>query len=332
MTLAPIILFAYRRPDHLRRTLDALLSSPEAGQSDLFVFCDGARVPEDEPGVAGVRQMIQNLTGFKSIHKTLRDDNRGLAKSIISGVTEVLKSHECAIVVEDDLVVSPGFLAFMNAALDFYRDEPKVGSVCGYFYPVGGTLPKTFFLREADCWGWATWRRGWAHFEADGKKLLGGIESRQLSRKFDVQGSYPYVQMLQDQIAGKNNSWAIRWQASLFLADKLTLYPGKSLVQNIGFDGSGEHCGATSVFQVEMSKAEIPLKSIPIVENLEVETKLAVYFRNLQRPATTGLLSRFKNRVFRVVRALYGRSRLAPQMKVPGETGCGGAKTTNVKG
>jgi hypothetical protein len=137
------------------------------------------------------------------------------------------------------MVVSPDFLAYMNAGLALYAGDEQVVSIHGYVYPTRDALPDTFFLRGADCWGWATWRRGWAVFDPDGAALLARVEAAGLQRDFDLDGAFPYTAMLRDQVEGRTDSWAVRWYASAFLADKLTLYPGRSLVLNIGLDGTG---------------------------------------------------------------------------------------------
>ncbi|MBI1860776.1 MAG: glycosyltransferase family 2 protein [Deltaproteobacteria bacterium] len=298
MSPAPIILFAYCRPDHVRGAVESLQKNSEAKDSVLYVFSDGIRSARERSGVDAVRAFLKSVNGFARVEICERAENWGLAKSIIVGVSEVLKKHERAIIVEDDLVVSPHFLAFMNEGLETYAADERVASLCGYFYPVKGALPETFFLREADCWGWATWRRGWDLFKSDGVALLKQIEERKLEWAFDAQGSYPYTQMLRDQIAGRNHSWAIRWQASLFLAEKLTLYPRRSLVQNTGFDGTGEHCGLTKVFEVEHLQGPVKVGRIPIEENKAAETLMAEYFRRISAPPRPTIRS-LAGRVFR---------------------------------
>ncbi len=158
-------------------------------------------------------------------------------------MTEVLDRYQKVIVLEDDLVISPHFLQFMNEALDLYKKEDNVISITAYIYPVEGPLPETFFLRGADCWGWATWKRGWNLFQADGLALLKKLEEQKLERDFDFDGAYPYTQMLKDQISGKNNSWAVRWYASAFLAGKLTLYPGEVNTLKKGTKSSVSYAG-----------------------------------------------------------------------------------------
>lgn len=236
---APVALFAYRRLEHLQRTVASLAACPEASSTEVIAFSDGAKGEADAAEVAAVREFLRHVSGFADVTVVERTANLGLAGNVIDGVTRVLRDHERVIVLEDDMVVSPDFLAYMNQALDLYADEPRVVSIHGYVYPTEDRLPDYFFLRGADCWGWATWRRGWAVFEPDGASLLRGIEEAGLEKEFDLDGAFPYTAMLRDQIEGRTDSWAIRWYASAFLAGRLTLYPGRSLVVNIGLDGSG---------------------------------------------------------------------------------------------
>lgn len=240
--LAPILLFAYNRPHHTEQTLLNLLRNNESARSDLYVFCDGPKSNKDLESVSAVHDLVSKITGFKNVTVIKRSENLGLANSIIDGVTSVLNKHNSAIVLEDDIVVAPNFLRYMNAALHHYEPYHHVASIHGWNFSLTDTeLPDAFFLRGADCWGWATWKRAWSKFEPNGSKLLRELKLRKQTHTFDLDGAYPYTQMLEDQIAGKNNSWAIRWHASAFLNDMLTLHPGESLVMNIGLDGSGVH-------------------------------------------------------------------------------------------
>jgi len=276
---SPITLFAYNRPDHLQRTLEALRACPEAKDTDLIVYSDGAKNERAQAGVDGVRALIRDIPGFRSVRVVERASNMGLANSIIQGVGETVAAHGRVIVVEDDLVVSPAFLTYMNRGLDLYADDDGVASIHGYCYPAKEPLPETFFLRGADCWGWGTWARAWAHFRADGTQLLRELKDRKLCRAFDFDGAYGYTQMLRDQIAGCNNSWAIRWHASAFLDEMMTLYPGKSLVHNIGNDGSGTHCGASALFDVRMESIAPDMAHLPITESIAARAIFARYFR-----------------------------------------------------
>ena len=168
----------------------------------------------------------------------------------------------------------------MNEALDIYEDESQVISIHGYIYPING-LPETFFIKGADCWGWATWKRGWDIFEADGQKLLNELKKRKLQKEANFNNSYGYVEMLESQILGKNNSWAIRWYASAFLKDMLTLYPGKSYVQNIGHDSQGTHCKhETNVFNVDLNNIS-SIKRIDVKEDLITKKRIEIFFKKI---------------------------------------------------
>ncbi len=307
MTCAPVALFVYNRPWHTRQTIEALLTNFEAMETPLYVFSDAPKDVAASKTVGEVRSFLREITGFKSLSIIERENNFGLARSIIDGVSRMCEQYGRVIVLEDDLVTSPYFLKFMNEGLEKYRDEQRVISIHGYVYPIEQVLPETFFLKGADCWGWATWKRGWNLFDPDGQKLLDELKRRKLTRQFDFDGSYPYTKMLQDQIAGKNNSWAIRWYASAFLKDKLTLYPGRSLVHNIGADGSGTHCSETKDFSGELARIPVSVENIAIEETLFAR-QLFAEFHKRTRPS---LPVRVANKVFsqlqRMRRSGYGK-------------------------
>ena len=290
---APIALFAYKRPEHLASCLDSLLDNPEAPNTELWIFCDGPRSDTDEPSVLEVRELARKVHGFSRVTVIEQPRNIGLAASVISGVSHVLNGSERVIVVEDDLIVSPDFLAFMNQGLDIYADVPDVVSIHGFTYAVATPLPQSFFLRGADCWGWATWRRGWAVFNPDGQALLNELDSRGLGKSFDFGGVYPYRQMLVEQVSGKVDSWAIRWNASAFLANKLTLYPGVSLVENIGMDGSGTHSIASESHGSKRNRFNFPLAPIPITDSAVAREAIT---RALAKSYGGGLLGNLRRR------------------------------------
>lgn len=292
MTTAPIVLFTYSRPEHTRRTLEALAANTLADQSDLIVYADAARSERDAEAVCAVRNLIHTASGFHSVMLVERDKNFGLARNIIEGVSEVLRQHERVIVLEDDMVTSPFFLTYMNEALERYASEDRIISIHGYVYPVAVALPEAFFLPGADCWGWATWRRGWACFNPDGAQLLRELKQRKLERAFDFEGSYPYTKMLEAQIAGTNDSWAIRWYASAFLLGKLTLYPGRSLVHNIGNDATGTHCDQSSVMDTSLSDRAIRLDGIAVEPCTVARLEIARFFSRQSRRGIAGWIKR----------------------------------------
>lgn len=277
--LAPILLFAYNRPRHLQHTVEALAHNPLAQESELFVFSDGARTEDDREDVELVRSYIHTIEGFKTVHRIERDRNYGLAANIIDGVTDIVNRYGRVIVLEDDLVTAPGFLQFMNDALDTYADEPRVGHIQAYDFTQNPRLPETFLIKFTGSWGWATWQRAWQHFNPNGQYLLNELHRRHLTRRFDFNGKYGFTRMLRRQVEGKNNSWAIRWNASLFLQDILSLNVGRSLVQNEGFDGSGTHCGADHLYEARLYKERLRVEKIsPITENLEARKIFERYY------------------------------------------------------
>ncbi|TAK64086.1 glycosyltransferase [Methylobacter sp.] len=279
MNQAPVALFVYNRPWHTRQTVEALLANAEAKDTDLYVFSDGAKNDSAGKAASEVRSYVSGIVGFHSITVIERETNFGLAKSITNGVTQVCQKHGRIIVLEDDHVTSPYFLKYMNEALNYYEHDERVISIAGYIYPVMERMPETFFLRGADCWGWATWARGWELFNPDGQKLLDELKRRKLTHQFDFDGSYPYTKMLQNQIAGKNNSWAIRWYASAFLKDKLTLYPGRSLLVNIGMDDSGSHCSSAMKYEGEMTDIPVQVGTAAVEENAFARQSFITFFR-----------------------------------------------------
>lgn len=290
MIAAPVCLFVYNRVDHVERTVAALAANTLATETDLTVFADGAKGEADAASVAAVRSFVAGIEGFNSVTVVERPRNMGLSVSLIAGTTEMLEANERVIVVEDDLVTSPHFLTFMNDGLETYANDPKVASIHGYNYPIDTAgLDDTFFLRTGDCWGWATWRRAWAVFEPNGSQLLSEIRRLDLKSTFDLDDSYPYTQLLRHQTKGLTQSWAVRWSASVLLADMLTLYPTESLVVNIGNDGSGTHGQSEAIpgsnmdrFGSELRMTPVPVGTIAVKEDPAARRAVATYLAATQ--------------------------------------------------
>lgn len=242
---APIVVFTYCRAKNTRETIESLLVNQEAGSSDIIIFSDAAKNEKAIKAVSETRDYIHSVSGFKSIRIVEREQNYGLAKNIIQGVTEIINQYGKAIILEDDMTVSPFFLKYMNDGLERYKDNKEVASIHGYMYPSSSvlSLPETFFIKGADCWGWATWKRAWDVFSPDAKFLYDEIKKRGLVKKFEFDYSYPYYKMLKGQMLGKENSWAICWYASCFLNDMYTLYPNQSMILLNGLDGVGSTHG-----------------------------------------------------------------------------------------
>lgn len=277
---APVALFAYNRPSHLTRTLDALGANPEAYLTDLYVFSDGAKNELTKHAVAQVREVLADVRGFKSVTVIAREQNLGLGKSIIDGVSMICEKHGCVIVLEDDLVTSPYFLRYMNDGLSYYAEDSRVASILGYALPLSVKAPTTYFVRGADCLGWATWQRAWSLFEADGQRLLDKLEKTNQIDELDMQGVQAFTQMLRDQIAGLNSSWAVRWHISMFLLNKLTLTPHASLVVHIGNDGSGTNFGNETFLDTVLHNENVAVCEMPVEEHLGMREATKRYYQS----------------------------------------------------
>lgn len=310
MSPAPIALFVYNRPDHVTRTLKTLQRNSMARLSELHVFSDGPKNAGDVYAVGQVRAVIRKITGFSLVRVHERVENLGLARSVINGVTELSRMYGRVIVLEDDLVVSPEFLSFMNQALHHYQNEQTVMQVSGYMFPVlhPERLGSTFLCRVPTSWGWATWERGWKCLEHDSAKLLSLLQDEVTRYEFNVKGAYPYFEHLTLQAEGKMDVWGVRWYASMFVAGGLCVYPGQSMVQNIGMDGSGVHCGTSQVFDGPLSSHDSWRFPDRIEEsNLAVESirEFLVGLRGQRKQSSTvDMVSRISAMLNRVKRAV----------------------------
>jgi hypothetical protein len=286
MATAPIALFVYRRPGCVRAVLESLLQNEQAKASDIFIFSDAPKTPELEKDVADVRDVIRAVRGFRDVTLVERAENYGLARSIIDGVTTLCNSHGRVIVVEDDLIVAPDFLIFMNWGLDHYSSEQRVMQVAGHLFPVAFDTPDdALFLPLATSWGWATWQRAWQHFDPDARGYDILRMDRALRRRFDLDGSYPYFRMLQMQLRGEVDSWAIRWYLNIFLRDGLVLYPKSNLVVHDGWGESATHVKLNTGFSASAVGPEQMLlrPPLPAIHQESLRAHIA-YFRNATKP------------------------------------------------
>ncbi|MGK0373294.1 MAG: hypothetical protein ACJAW1_003567 [Glaciecola sp.] len=242
MPNAPIILFVFNRPEHTKNTLEALTRNVEFSESPFFVFCDGPRNDKELGDVEATRLIVRDWPHPQKIIVE-RDSNYGLAKSIITGVTELCEKFGKVIVLEDDLIVSPIFLNYMNTALNLYEKEDKVMQISGHMFPVNvASSDDAVMLPFTTSWGWATWDRAWQHFDPDMLDMAKLKADVDLKNKFNCDGGFPGFKMLKKQQQGEINSWAIRWYLSVFIKNGLILFPKQTLVINDGFDGSGTNC------------------------------------------------------------------------------------------
>lgn len=284
---SPISIFVYKRKKHLKITIDSLKKNAEAKNSALYIFSDHWRSEQDKVSVLEVRKYISTISGFKKKVVIYRNKNFGLSKNIIEGVNYILKYNNKIIVLEDDLKLSKYFLQYMNYNLVYFEKNNKIASIHGYVYPLKNKLKleKAFLIRGADCWGWATWRRSWTLFEPNGKKLLKNIINKNLINEFNYNGGYNYLNMLKKQILKKNDSWAIRWHAAIFLKNKYTLYPRSTYVNNIGLDGSGIHNGNYfNEYNSKLSSKKFFFnKKIEIKESVVAKNEFESFFRKIRK-------------------------------------------------
>lgn len=285
--LAPIILFVYNRPAHTLQTLQALRNNPEALESDLFIFCDGPKTNAKKntlQNIEKVRRIVQADKYCKTVTIFESEVNKGLATSIIQGVTQIMRRYKKAIILEDDIKVSPCFLKFMNKALDIYEDEEEVMHISGYMFPVKALLPNTFFFNTTSCWGWATWQRAWKHFNADTEFLFHQIKSQNLIHRFNVEGSSSHFYQLASNLNGIMDTWAVKWYASVFLRNGLCLHPQTSFTQNIGQDSTGVHSGSTNYYHIPKLASEVNIMKIPLEESTIARSAMQEFWSKESQP------------------------------------------------
>lgn len=278
---APIIVFAFNRPEHLRQTLNALAKNEIAKESDLYIFIDG---PKNESGRSvncEVEVVAEKYSKgcFQTVHIKNNKKNMGLAHSVIEGVSQIINSFEKVIVTEDDAVAAPGYLKFMNEALEFYQEDNTIWSIGGYTIPLSlseNYAADIILTQRSSSYAWATWKDRWNKIDwevKDYKKFRWNFKERS---KFNAWGN-DRASMLDDQMLGRVNSWAIRFDYAMFKNNMYNILPVKSLIANIGHDGSGTHNKATNKannpFEVELAQEEatFQLRKTRIDENVRKE-------------------------------------------------------------
>ncbi|MCS1314601.1 hypothetical protein NX035_08200 [Escherichia coli] len=252
---SPVVMFVYAKPEHTRKTIDALARNPEAIHTDLFIYSDAARSGKDDLDVQKVRSIVSNVTGFKSVSLCFRDENIGLANNIMDGVSKICEKYGRVIVVEDDIVTSPGFLAFMNSALERYADDRRVWHITGWNYPFPDSYQSdsdAYLWRLMNCWGWATWNDRWINFKKNPEELINTFSKEDIL-SFNLDGAFNLWSQVEDNYNKKINTWAIFWYATIFRNNGLCLNPVRSLAKNIGFDGTGENCNTDDIYNTTLS-------------------------------------------------------------------------------
>lgn len=313
MKPAPIILFCYNRPELLRVTLESLRDNTLAAESILHVYCDGPRPSagrEETESIGAVRALVrsENWCGTVVVHE--RGSNLGLSASVIGGVSEVLADSDRVIVIEDDVLLSPFFLWFMNEALEKHRHEERVISVgaWNYFHKSARAGGDYFYFRYPDSIAWATFARSWRLFESDGRTLLGKLRSRALMQRLNGDGHAAYFEkMLVDQVEGRVDSWAIRWTGTAVLHGKLSVFPSVALAKHLGFGGSATHEKSSEDYNRHLRLSEKPLSlagNLPLVESPEAlaDWKKFVQEHFMERPGAR--LNRLRLIAYRTIRKM----------------------------
>jgi len=302
MSLAPVVMFVYNRADHFSRTFEALNRCPEAAQSDLYIFSDGAKREKDAEKVREVRDAVElgkKTSRFQSITVCESPENRGLAASVIAGVTEVIEKYGRVIVLEDDCVPSPFFLKYMNQCLEYYRDNERVGAVAGFTpqlpYPERFSDDVFFTYRSCSC-AWATWKECWDNVDWELAEISEFYRNPELIRKLNSNGNDRFIRLYR-QTKGNGSSWSVRFGAHLVRKDLLTVYPRYSYIQNIGCDASGVHSRAEDAasMSVDLTKAIenvqlCPVKVLPEIQKIMKKHYSAGTISDLKRWAAAKVI------------------------------------------
>lgn len=278
---APIVLFTYNRPLKTEQTINALIKNELASESVVFFYCDGPKddaTEEQLSKIADVRQIVRKNYSFKEVHIIESERNKGLANSIIGGVTDIINQYGKIIVLEDDIITSKGFLRFMNDALEFYQTEERVMHISGYMYPHSGKLPETFFFNVPyPGGGWATWERAWKHFNNDADYLYNFFEENNTWDDFNRFGGKYLQKQLYSNVNHRIETWFIKWHAVLVMLDGFTLYPSQSLTNNIGFDDTATHCTPMTKFDIDLLAEQIEIQNIPLMVSIKAK-KIIIRF------------------------------------------------------
>lgn len=259
--LAPIVIFTFNRLEHTKCMIDALKRNILSQDSDVFIFSDGGRNSKESVEVDKVRKYIRTIEGFRNITIIESSKNKGLAKSVIEGVTEILHKYKKVIVMEDDIITSKYFLTYMNDALNIYEERKDIWSISGYVHNMD--FPKdykeeVFLIKRGASWGWGTWEDRWITNDWYINDYNEFKKNKLARYKFNEAGE-DLSFMLEDQMEGRIDSWAIRWVYNQFKKDMWTVYPVKSLVKNIGTDLSGTHSSNSNKYDVKLVDKEINL-------------------------------------------------------------------------
>lgn len=285
MELAPICLFTYNRLVETKQTIEALQLNYLAKESDLFIFSDGWKIDKDKNEILEVRAFLKTIFGFKNVTVFENGVNKGLANSIISGVSQIISEYGKVIVLEDDLITTPNFLDFMNQSLSFYESSETIQSISGYSLAINNKSKDTdvYFHNRAHSWSWATWKNSW-HTDIFDKVAIDNILNEDILNSFKKNCGEDIAQMLLNSISGKNDSWYVRWAFNHFMNKTFTVYPYFSKTENIGFSAEGTNCNDIDVFKCEKDLSlNKKFRFINFREEPTIKAEYLVYWSKLHK-------------------------------------------------
>lgn len=285
--ISPVVVFVYKRLYHTRKCISSLIQNKLAKYTPLYIFCDGSKNEADSAKVKEVRaylhETLDNTHFFKTTTIIERENNVGLMQNIKEGITQIVNKYGKVIVVEDDIVTARGFLNYMNDALNFYENTPRVMAISGFCAIRNKkNFANTFFMRYFDCWGWATWKRAWDIYKRDPEALLAKNYSESVLKDFNIQGSCNQWQQVIDNATGKICTWAIFFYAAIFFNDGLVLYSKEDMCKNIGNDNTGVHCGSTNIYYRKRLTSRLKINFTSNIEKSQrAEDALRDFYNNM---------------------------------------------------
>lgn len=281
--LAPVVIFTYNRPEHTKKTIEALKRNVLAENTEVYIFSDGPKNEAAKDKVEEVREYLRSLSGFKAVHLTEREENVGLAENIIYGITKLTDEYGKVIVIEDDIVTTKYFLQYMNDALEIYKDEEQVMAISGFCSATDKEgLPDTYFLPWFSCWGWATWKRSWDYFERNPQKALTETSDK-VRYRLNMDGTWDVWEQVVNNANGNIYTWAVFFVLAIMNRNRLVLYPQYDLCKNIGADGSGEHGSSTIYERGELPDIEVTNFTLDIEESkIGVERQKAFNIKTME--------------------------------------------------
>lgn len=312
--LAPIVFLVYNRPEHTRLALEALMNNELADQSDLYIYADGPKANcslEELGKIHRTRNILTEKKWCKNISISTSETNQGLAKSLVKAVTQIVNLAGKVIVLEDDMVTSAKFLAYMNDGLKIFSHDLSIGSIQGYSekFVAESDFPTYFLLPGADCWGWATWKDRWSDFIFDASVVKKEIIIRNKVKEFEYGN---HISTLDDQISMSVDTWDVQWHGTNVIYNRNGLYPKFSFIKNIGLDGTGTHCDPVENFNkgLILNKYEHLLDEYQRKNRIEFKKKIENKYKKQYKSKfkisiAVRIKQKFRSIASRVFRLIY---------------------------